>query len=194
MGTRADFYIGIGKDAEWIGSSGYDGHCDHNFGVGRHFADLDVVETCTKQQYERAVEKWLGDDGIYPASGWPWPWDDSSISDHAYAWHKKQIWVTLGCSTEGKRWVKLADVHEHSRRAPSDPKPLKRKLRESDAKWQRRVEAADKQYDARCAAWEREIEEIEAAGLVAKFPDMTSKRNMKSRGARAAAPTMLLMR
>jgi len=26
MGTRADFYVGMGKDAEWLGSVAWDGY------------------------------------------------------------------------------------------------------------------------------------------------------------------------
>jgi len=28
MGTRADFYVGIGPEAEWVGSIAYDGYPD----------------------------------------------------------------------------------------------------------------------------------------------------------------------
>lgn len=39
MGTRADFYVGTGANAEWLGSIAYDGHPDTIYKV----LDLEIV-------------------------------------------------------------------------------------------------------------------------------------------------------
>ncbi len=79
MGTRADFYIGRGKDAEWIGSFAWDGYPDG-------LADS-IVQAVSESEFREAVAKELAgrDDATIPAQGWPWPWDDSNTTDYAYA-------------------------------------------------------------------------------------------------------------
>ena len=90
MGTRADFYIGRGSDAEWIGSIAYDGDPE-----GQPRA---VFGAKTKKSYRAKVSKLLSslDDATLPEQGWPWPWDDSGTSDAAYAWDDKQLWICYG--------------------------------------------------------------------------------------------------
>lgn len=78
MGTRADFYVGRGKQAEWLGSVAFDGHPDTR---------LPELEATDEAGYRACVEKILSseDHATRPDQGWPWPWDDSSGSDYAYA-------------------------------------------------------------------------------------------------------------
>lgn len=78
MGTRADFYVGKGKDAEWLGSIAWDGQ----------EIDERIRKAKTPRQYRARVRSFLKgrDDATWPKDGWPWPWDDSSISDCSY-WH-----------------------------------------------------------------------------------------------------------
>ena len=111
MGTRADFYIGRGENAEWIGSVGHDGHPDHDFGTGRELKKL--AKGCTKREYERAVKKWLGgsESGVFPADGWPWPWKNSLITDYTYAYERGQIYVLIRF-TKGEHWVRLSEVQK----------------------------------------------------------------------------------
>jgi hypothetical protein len=45
------------------------------------------------------------DDATRPEQGWPWPWDDSSTTDYAFAWDGDRVWV----SCYGSAWVDLAD-------------------------------------------------------------------------------------
>ena len=79
MGTRADFYIGRGVDAEWIGSIAYDGYPD---GI-----DKQVLGCQSEDSFRHAVIAFLAprDDKTFPADGWPWPWMTSSTTDYAYA-------------------------------------------------------------------------------------------------------------
>lgn len=95
MGTRADFYIGRGKDAEYLGSIAFDGYPD-----GHPKA---LLACKTASAFRRAVTKILAenDDSSSPTSGWPWPWETSAITDYAYAFDGS-TWVScFGC-----KWVR----------------------------------------------------------------------------------------
>jgi hypothetical protein len=80
MGTRADFWIGVGETAEWIGSVGWDGYewaqnpeCD--------------LRTAFKPEEFRAAVAAIAEsrkDFTSPEEGWPWPWDTSHTTDYAY--------------------------------------------------------------------------------------------------------------
>lgn len=81
MGTRADFYIGTGEGAEWLGSIAWDGY---------EIDEADahpVKDASTKDEYRASVAEYLSgrDDATLPDSGWPWPWDDSNTTDYAYS-------------------------------------------------------------------------------------------------------------
>jgi hypothetical protein len=86
MGTRADFYIGKGKDAEWIGSIAWDGYRD---GI-----DNQILHCQSPEAFRHAVESFLKerDDGIFPKDGWPWPWKDSGTTDCSYWFFDGQVW------------------------------------------------------------------------------------------------------
>lgn len=86
MGTRADFYVGRGEDAEWLGSIAWDGYPE---GI-----DAAVLEPTSEDDYREAVALFLGDrdDATAPEQGWPWPWDDSGTTDYAYAFDGGQVW------------------------------------------------------------------------------------------------------
>lgn len=95
MGTRADFYIGRGVDAEWIGSIAFDGYPDE--------IAQDVLEAPTAEQYAAAVREFFRDrdDVSGPDHGWPWPWSDSRTTDYAYAFDGGAVWV----SNFGDEWA-----------------------------------------------------------------------------------------
>lgn len=91
MGTRADFYVGKGKDAEWIGSIAWDGYRD---GI-----DEAILKAADDAGFRAAVEAFFksrDDDATLPAQGWPWPWNDSSTSDCSYWFFDGQTWDALG--------------------------------------------------------------------------------------------------
>lgn len=107
MSTRADFYVGRGPDAEWIGSvsmHGYPGgleDCEPEifrnqvFDPGSTGGTL-MMTARTEADYRAAVAQ-MGstrDDFRGPERGWPWPWDDSSTTDYAYAFDDGQTWAT----------------------------------------------------------------------------------------------------
>ena len=102
MGTRADFYVGRGLKAEWLGSIAWDGNPS---GI-----DKKILNAVTTENYRKAVEEFLAsrEDGTKPSQGWPWPWNDSNTTDYAYAFHDGFVMV----SNYGGPWFN-----------PNEPKP-----------------------------------------------------------------------
>lgn len=85
MGTRADFYIGTGETAEWIGSIGWDGYPD---GI-----DNMILTAKTEEEFRQAITVHMvkRDDWTDPSFGWPWPWGDSHTTDYAYAFNQDKV-------------------------------------------------------------------------------------------------------
>jgi hypothetical protein len=79
MGTRADFYVGNGKEAKWIGSIAWDGYPDA--------IANDVLNAKSDAAFVDALGAFLSarNDATFPENGWPWPWNDSATTDFAYA-------------------------------------------------------------------------------------------------------------
>ena len=94
MGTRADYYVGTGKDAEWIGSIAWDGYPAGIAGA--------IKEAQNEALFRHAVAEFLRgrDDATIPTDGWPWPWKDSSMTDFAYAFDGERVL----CSRFGSPW------------------------------------------------------------------------------------------
>lgn len=99
MGTRADFYAGRGEAAEWLGSIAWDGYPD---GI-----DDAVLSAASEPDYRAAVAAFFSDrdDVTRPDDGWPWPWDDSSTTDYAYAFDEGRVWA----SYFGHAWFLATD-------------------------------------------------------------------------------------
>src|SRR3954471_20378009 len=87
MGTRADFYVGRGKDAEWLGSIAWDGYTIPD----------SIRRAKERGAYRKAVKRFLATrrDASLPKDGWPWPWDDSGTTDYAYAFDKKRTYASV---------------------------------------------------------------------------------------------------
>jgi hypothetical protein len=90
MGTRADFYVGRGKDAEWIGSIAFDGYED---GIPET-----ILYAADEAMFRSEVSKLLDerDDATKPAQGWPWPWDTSDTTDCSYWFFDGKCWDVRG--------------------------------------------------------------------------------------------------
>ena len=90
MGTRADFYVGKGKDAEWIGSTAWGGYRD---GI-----DEAVLNAHTESDFRSAIEAFFAprNDVTRPADGWPWPWNTSKTSDCSYWFFEGRCWDAQG--------------------------------------------------------------------------------------------------
>jgi len=95
MGTRADFYAGRGKDAEWLGSIAWDGYPEGIPGS--------ILHAETEDGYREVVGWFLQgrDDASLPErDGWPWSWTDSGTTDYAYAFDGGKVWT----SCFGSEW------------------------------------------------------------------------------------------
>src|SRR2546421_1262215 len=100
MGTRADFYLGRGKDMKWLGSTAWDSYPE---GIP------DTIKNAKSEaEYLRAIEGFslVREDWTPPEQGWPWPWEDSGTTDYAYAFDGGEVWV----SPFGDGWFKAADI------------------------------------------------------------------------------------
>lgn len=87
MGTRADFYVGRGETAEWLGSVAWDGYPD---GFS-HRPELFTAKTADEFRATVAAELADRADSTLPERGWPWPWDDSNTTDYAYAFDGEAV-------------------------------------------------------------------------------------------------------
>ena len=87
MGTRADFYVGRGEHAEWLGSIAWDGY--------PRGIDKQVLGCQSEEAFRHAVATFLAgrENKTLPEQGWPWPWMDSSTTDYAYAFDEGQVWA-----------------------------------------------------------------------------------------------------
>jgi hypothetical protein len=96
MGTRADFYVGRGESAEWLGSIAWDGYPN---GI----ADA-VLKAKSEPDYRSALKEFLSDrnDTTLPEQGWPWPWETSSTTDFAYAFDGGKVYG----SCFGGKWYR----------------------------------------------------------------------------------------
>lgn len=96
MGTRADFYVGRGESAEWLGSIAWDGYPE---GI-----DNAVLSPMDERDYRVEVNAFLfREDGTLPKDGWPWPWNDSQTTDYAYAFEDGSVFA----SNYGHKWFKV---------------------------------------------------------------------------------------
>ncbi len=94
MGTKADFYIGRGVHAAWLGSIAYDGS------PWFHVCQP-IMAATDSDAYLAAIELILrrgAREPICPSAGWPWPWKTSAGSDYAYTFDAGTVWVSDGCS------------------------------------------------------------------------------------------------
>ena len=199
MGTRADFYVGRGPDARWLGSVGYDGHHD-NFGF---LLAATKVRHNRAKKFRQIVNEMLRerDDSTFPKDGWPWPWPDSCLTDVAYAYDNGHVYATehwfepyaemeknhpcTTCTHGRKAWVDLA-VHrkataEHSRlynrltRLQVALEEVPERCKHKRAEIQVRVDIAQLAFDL---AGGDEYSERAPRICEAVFPDMKAIQNV----------------
>lgn len=100
MGTRADFYVGIGADAEWLGSVAWDGYPDGPWAEITLSNPSPVPNSPMSEGTFRAnIERVLSQSAsaTRPAQGWPWPWETSGTTDFAYWFNPKTGAVECSC-------------------------------------------------------------------------------------------------
>lgn len=102
MGTRADFYVGRGESAEWLGSITWDGYPD---GISEA-----VFNVATEDAYRIEVTEFFTgrSDVTYPNEPWPWPWETSATTDYAYAFDGGTVYG----SSFGGAWFEVDPASE----------------------------------------------------------------------------------
>lgn len=151
MGTRADFYVSRGEDAEWLGSIAWDGYPSGVF-TDKIGDDGCLPKVVVDEAHWRSeVEAWLKqrNDATFPEQGWPWPWDDSNTTDYAYTYDEGLV---LG-SCFGHQWFGVLEGE------PDE------EAEEEDEKYQ-----TDGHFDYK--KWE------EAHPKMAAFPNMKERKNV----------------
>lgn len=114
MGTRVDFYVGRGEQAEWLGSYPWDGYPHGVFDANEQLPD-------DEQGWRAWVAHFLhknSDRATLPEHGWPWPWDDSGTTDYAYAFDGGKVYG----SNFGHAWFEVDTAHEDFGQ-PEDEEP-----------------------------------------------------------------------
>jgi len=99
VGTRADFYVGRGESAEWIGSIAWDGYPDEI---------PDSIKNAKEESvYREQVARYLAkrEDATVPEQGWPWLWLNSRGTDYAYAFDGGVVYG----SKFGRRWFNASE-------------------------------------------------------------------------------------
>jgi len=85
--------------------------------------DETIFAAATEQEYRKAVAAFFADrdDATKPERGWPWPWDDSQLTDFSYAFDVGQVWI----SCFGHAWQdwKIKDDEETQDDGPKVPFP-----------------------------------------------------------------------
>lgn len=122
MGTRADFYVGRGEQAEWLGSVAWDGYPDGILPRSTEVATIGgetfmrsgawpkgghLFDATTVDEFKARLETYFAgrDDVTRPEMGWPWPWETSALTDCVYAFDEGCVWT----SRFGREWRKVSD-------------------------------------------------------------------------------------
>jgi hypothetical protein len=99
MGTRADFYVGRGKNADWLGSIAWDGYPSA--------IPPPIKNAANTKEFRYLVKGFIfkREDGTFPKEGWPWPWDNSNSTDYSYAFDNGVVYVCCF----GTKWYNIAE-------------------------------------------------------------------------------------
>lgn len=108
MGTRADFYIGRGEDAKWLGSIAWDGF------PGGILPSL--LQATTKEEFLYRLDEFFANrkDVTLPQMGWPWPWNDSCTTDYAYSFDEEEVWIACF----GHFWYRASEEEPNEEEFP----------------------------------------------------------------------------
>ena len=144
MGTRADFYVGRGAQAEWLGSIAWDGYPDGIAPRGEEMERLtpfsppshknvewpegqSLFDSTTEAEFRERLTRFFRyrDDVTLPADGWPWPWETSHTTDYAYAFDDGSVWT----SCFGRPWVdarlpESSDDNDDDDNEPEGERPI----------------------------------------------------------------------
>jgi hypothetical protein len=108
--TTADFYLGRGASAIWIGSVGAYGKPET--------LPRGVVSAGSQEAFRGAVKRMVHSvsQGVSPEIGWPWR-RNSLQTDYVYAWDEERIFVSVA----GEPWRCLRTWESSSDEKPTYP-------------------------------------------------------------------------
>lgn len=105
MGTRADFYIAKADELQWKGSIAFDGYsiaeADENDlspndkqKRTQEFLECEIKKCTDEKAFEDLLTEYLNgrDDATFPKDGWPWPWNNSKLTDETYLLKDGRVW------------------------------------------------------------------------------------------------------
>lgn len=104
ISAHADFYVGQGKQAEWLGSIA-------NYGHPQYLPPC-IKDTRYEDIYRLGVRRHLDirPSGVQASTEpWPWPWANSSRTDFTYTFSEGILYV----SYFGSRWRVASEVDKH---------------------------------------------------------------------------------
>lgn len=93
MSDSADFYVGLGDSAEWLGSVIQDAHpreMELRCLLGSSAEDAPTATDYTETTF-RDIVGLMAD--VDPEDGWPWSYPDSGDTDYVYVWNNGSITV-----------------------------------------------------------------------------------------------------
>ena len=163
MGTRADFYLGRGKNATWLGSIAWDGYPD---GIPDN-----VLNAKDESFYLSELKRFFKtrNDLTLPDEGWPWPWDDSRTTDYAYAFDSGQVYIAC----YGYKWVTTDAQRLYKSRYSDFVKAYK--FWSSEHSWWERTGEGDEPIEP--TEPEDPLDHDEEDKL--EFPDMRDRKNVQ---------------
>jgi hypothetical protein len=105
MGSKADFYMGRGVNAEWLGSLAWDG-----LPAG---LPSELLVITSEVDFRTQVTQLLDvrGDGIPAIQGWPWPWDTSHGTKYTYAFDNGLVYA---CCYGSSWWLASKPEPDHT--------------------------------------------------------------------------------
>lgn len=98
---RADFYVGKGDNARWIGSVETDGY-PATRGIKTAGVPQKILKCTKKAVFEKSLKRfikkrkknqWSHGNAWDESDGWPWNWTNSSYTDYSYWFFDKRVWI-----------------------------------------------------------------------------------------------------
>lgn len=107
MGTRIDYYIGVGQEAEWIGSE------THNGFFIEEEKDHPIHLATTAEDFKKAVHAKMNESpqcSKWPKDGWPWSWDTSDTTDVVCCFYEGQVKVFQFDEKRAIEWPDMSAI------------------------------------------------------------------------------------
>ena len=111
MGTYADFYVGRGPKARWVGSINSDGQPENVPKEIRRASTAREFRAAVRFRLRKMSQSLLGGAAIAGKDAWPHSWTNSAMSDFAYAFDRGLVYV----SHFKNPWVPIADLRRRPR-------------------------------------------------------------------------------